>query len=229
MVPAAPTPYALDDAIPAFVAAWALAIESPRVDDPGSDRAIAVAIAHCCLECGNFGYRNGKPADPPTCYCNNIGNTRAAAGEDCDVCQYPGNEIIGGKVVWFKPPDPLSTFRAFPTLADGIAAQLRFISHWDPKHDPHYAAAWRACVAGDPATYVRELKAGGYFTGDETPYERAVVSIFARVLPAVQRAIAGQPHGITDEDREHVSQLVAATLDAQRLDWMKSVEPDAIA
>ena len=202
LVPAVATPALLEDAVVAFVEAWPMVIP-----DPITAEAIGVAVAHCALECGNFGYQAGKPSDPPTCYCNNIGNTRAAIGEDCNVCQYPGSEIIGGKVVRFKPPDALSTFRAFDTLADGVAAQLLFLSR-----RTRYAQAWLRLLAGDPAGFVRQLKAHGYFTGSEAPYERAVVSIFSRVVPIAARIIAGQHHGITDEDRVHVSDMVLLTL-----------------
>lgn len=202
LVPSVSTPQLLEDAVTAFAVAW------PRVIyEPLTAQGVGVAVAHCALECGNFGYRSGKPADPPTLYNNNLGNTRAAQGEDCNVCQYPGNEIIGGKVVRFKPPDPLSTFRAFDTFADGVAAQLDFLG----RPQSRYHQAWLRLLVGDPAGFVQQLKAHGYFTGDEAPYEKAVVSIFSRVVPIAARVIDGQHHAVTDEDREHVAGLVALT------------------
>lgn len=201
LVPAIPTPYLTEDAVGAFVEAWPRVITAPR-----TPAAIGVAAAHCALESGNFGYKNGRPATPPTLYCNNLGNTRPAAGEDCEVCQYPGNEVIGGKVVRFAPPDPLSTFRAFHTFADGVAAQLLFLSK-----RTRYAQAWLRLLAGDPAGFVQELKAHGYFTGPEAPYEHAVVSLTAKLSQIAARIIDGEHHGVTDADRLHVDELVALT------------------
>lgn len=205
MVPAVPTPLLLEDAVQGFADAWPRALTAPC-----SPEALSVLVAQSALETGNWSMDQtaGTPKDPPTLFNYNMGNTRPAVGEDCDVCQYPGNEIIGGKVVRFKPPDPLSTFRSFPTLADGCAAQLTFLA----RPTSRYAQAWLRLLAGDPAGFVQQLKDHGYFTGSEAPYEKAVSSIFLRVLPIARRVLEGEHHGVTDEDRAHVAELVALTL-----------------
>jgi hypothetical protein len=218
MVPAVPTSLSLENAVTVFADAWARITASKLTPE-----ALAVTVTHCALESGNF--NAPRPGEDPEhhverCFCNNYGNTRAATGEDCDVCQYRCNEIIGGKVVWYDPPAPQSTFRAFAEPSDGAAAQLSFLAH-----STRYAQAWLRLLAGDPAGYVECLKRAGYFTGAIGPYETAVLSIFRRILPIAERVIAGQPHGVTDEDRAHVSDLVALTLANSALG--QSYEPES--
>lgn len=207
MVKTVPTPLLLEDAIHGFATAW------PRVlSAPCSPEALSVLVAQSALETGNWSMDQltHLEKEPPTLFNYNLGNTRPAAGEDCDTCQYPGNEIIDGKVVKFAPPDPLSTFRSFQTLADGCAAQITFLANRN-----RYAQAWLRLLAGDPVGFVQQLKDHGYFSGDEAPYERAVRSIFLRVLPIARRVLEGEHHGVTDEDRAHVGELVALSLAEQ--------------
>lgn len=212
MVPTISTPADLSSAVHAFFDAWPLVTTEPRTAE-----SVAIAVAHCALECGNFGIdAHGRSSNPPTLYNNNVGNTRPASNEDCDVCQYPCSEIIKGHVVRYRPPQPESTFRSFPTLIEGVRKQLEFLAHWDPAHDPHYAAAWRACLAGNVAAFVHELRAGGYFTANEEIYLRGVTSIYERILPIVKSVFEIDVPVITDADREHVAQMVAMTLDGVR-------------
>jgi hypothetical protein len=85
--------------------------------------------------------------------------------------------VIGGKVQWFDPPHPQTNFRAFMDLDAGVIDYLRFLSQ-----RARYQAAWAAAASGDPTAFVHALKASGYFTADETPYRRAVVSLFNEYL-----------------------------------------------
>ena len=208
LVPAVATPTRLEDAVSAAVEAWPVAVAEPRTA-PG----VACSLAHWALESGNFGMHAGKPADPPTMFCFNVGNTRPARGEHVTVCQYRCNEIgPDGRPVWYSPPADQSTFRAFDSLLAGMVAQYRFVG----RPQSRYAPAWKRALAGDPAGFVRELKARGYFTGALPPYERAVVSIYARLLPIAVAALEYGGRGITDEDRAHVGELVALTLAESR-------------
>lgn len=207
LVPAVPTPLLLDDAVQGFADAWPVATA-----DPCSPEALSVMVAKSALETWNFGLdqTTKKPHEPPSIYNNNLGNERPGSDYDGDVCQYPGNEIIGGKVVAFKPPGPLSTFRSFRTLAEGCVGSIRFLAH-----STRYHQAWLRLLAGDPSGYVQAAKAAGYFTGALEPYEKAVRSIFLKVLPIARRVLAGEHHGITEEDRAHVHELVMTSLAEQ--------------
>ena len=211
LVPAVATPHQLEDAVHAFVEAMPHVIGT--VTDEELARAVSVAVGHCALECGNFGMKleggEWTPSNPPTLLNENLGNTRPGQHEVCEVTHYRCNELIGGKVVWYTPPQDESTFRSFRRFALGVLAQLLFLG----RPESRYHQAWLRLLAGDPAGFVQQLKLHGYMTGDEGPYERAVVSIFGRVLPIARRVIAGEHHGVTDEDREHVADQVALSLD----------------
>jgi hypothetical protein len=207
MVPAVPTPLLLEDAVHGFADAWPMG-----TDDPCSPEALAVMVAKSALETWNFGMDQATktPHDPPSIYNNNLGNERPGKDYDGDVCQYPCNEVINGKVIWFKPPQPESTFRSFSNLADGCVGSIRFLAH-----SVKYHQAWLRMLAGDPVGYVQCAKAAGYFTGAEEPYVKAVRSIFLKALPICRRVLEGEHHGITDEDRAHVGELVMLSLAEQ--------------
>lgn len=204
LVPAVPTPLLLEDAVQGFIDAWPTATA-----DPCSPEAVAVITAKSALETGNFGMDQltEQPKNPPTIYNYDLGNERPGSGWTGLVTQYRCNEVINGKVVWFDPPAPESTFRAFATLAEGCAASIRFLAQ-----STRYHQAWLRILAGDPVGYVRMVKQAGYFTGDEEPYAKAVLSIYLHVLPICRRVLAGEHHGVTDEDRTRVGELVALTL-----------------
>lgn len=72
---------------------------------------------------------------------------------------------------------------------------------------------------------MQQLKAHGYFTGDEAPYERAVVSIFLHIAPIAQRMIDGKHHGIAAEDRERIAGMVALTAQQSAEEALHGIEP----
>ena len=140
-------------------------------------------------------------------WCNNIGNAKHVPGDGHDYCAFRHNEIIDGKEIWIDPPnDP---FRAYSTLADGAKDYLAMLQR-------EFRAAWPAVLAGDPAAFVRAIKAAHYFTGDEASYQRNVVALdaqLARELP--------QDPPLSDVARQ-------AILDAGAPDWQQdTAAPDA--
>lgn len=66
-------------------------------------------------------------------------------------------------------------FRAYQTPSEGAADYLSLLSR-------RYPRAVEAADQGDPAKFVRELKAGGYFTGNEASYVRSVSQRAAQLL-----------------------------------------------
>lgn len=141
-------------------------------------KACPVFLAQSALETAHWG----------ACHCFNFGNARPGRGWTGDICQFRCNEVLGGKVVWFNPPnpgepgygDPLhgSSFRAFVSELDGVRDYFRLIKN-------HWPEAYAAALQGDAAAFVHGLKARGYFTADEAPYRAAVmnlVSSFTNVL-----------------------------------------------
>jgi hypothetical protein len=81
-------------------------------------------------------------------------------------------------------------FRAYTTAARGADDYLALLSRSFP-------AALAAAERGDPAEFVRGLRARGYFTGDPGAYERSVSALSRRALEAgfdaIGRDVASAP------------------------------------
>jgi flagellum-specific peptidoglycan hydrolase FlgJ len=142
------------------------------------------------------------------CHCWNLGNVKSSFGDGRDFTFFRCNEVLSGKTVWFDPPHPYTRFRAFRTLAEGAVDHLAFL-----RGLTRYKIAWQWVMAGDPHAFVQALKAAGYFTADEAPYERSVASLFNEFshLPFDVEPRPGTvpPPAIDDETRERVLGLVA--------------------
>lgn len=161
---------------------------------------ILVLLAHSALETGRW----------RACHCWNLGNIKSRVGDGRDWTFYRCNEVIGGKTVWFDPPDPTCRFRAFRTLTEGAVDHLAFL-----RGMKRYALAWPLAVAGDPYGFVRELRAGGYFTAPLDPYEHAVASIFrqyANDLPAFDDEPPPDRTALDESERDRILQRVALSL-----------------
>lgn len=130
-----------------------------------SRASLCVLVAHWALETGH-----GK-----SCWNYNLGNVKSFQREGDDWCFFRCNEIIKGKVVWFDPDHPACCFMAYPSLPAGAAAYLA-------KLVKHFAPAWPAVLAGDPAAYSHLLKVNRYYTADETAYTRTLVSLFRQYM-----------------------------------------------
>lgn len=196
------TPLSLEEAIEAFADGWSVALGW----DPKA-RQLAVLVAHTVLECGD-GFKS--------LHHYNFGNEKASPGYQGYYCMYRCNEVIGGKVYWFDPPHPQTWFRAFMSARDGAVEHVKFLAV-DTSGDGHnrYQAAWNMVLSGDADGFVKALKSAGYFTGNVDAYSKAVSSIANKIGPACDRILNSEHHGITDEDREHVTQSVGLWLAEQ--------------
>lgn len=65
-------------------------------------------------------------------------------------------------------------YRAFDSLKDGAIDYLNFIS------SGKYSQAWQHILHPDPKSYSKALKQSGYYTADEAPYTKNLVSLFSR-------------------------------------------------
>lgn len=119
-------------------------------------------------------------------HCWNLGNIKYTPGCGHDYFQVACNEVIGGHVVWLQPPNPGTSFRAYETLADGVADFLGVL-----KRD--FKAAWPAVLDGDPAEFARLLKASRYYTADEAVYQRGLVGLFTELGKEVPQEPAPEP------------------------------------
>lgn len=185
-----------------------------------SPGCLAVLCAQASLETGN-----GKAL-----HCFNFGNVKNSPDWGGQFCRYACDELVSaasaaiakklgpctvqpwgdGRLmrVVVVPPHPWTEFRAFSSAADGGAEFVAFLATKD-----RYRKAWGKAFAGDARGFVHELKTAGYFTGPEASYTSAVVSISERLLPACQRLLQLGAGPLTDEDREHVNQIVALATD----------------
>ncbi len=165
-----------------------------------SNAHVAVLTAQSALESGRW--RSMHRFNP--------GNIKASDSYEYLYTQFRCNEVIGGKVQWFDPPHPQTNFRAFMDLDAGVLDYLRFLSG-----RPRYSSSWHAAEGGDPALFVHALKNAGYFTADEAPYRRAVVSLFNEYL-----RLLAEPGSDTLPDPaevDHESAVAVVSPDAERL------------
>ena len=176
----------------AYAAALRSGLETLTGKTP-SDATVAVFWAQSALESGRW----------KSMHRNNPGNVKASQSYEFLYCQYRCNEVIGGKVEWFYPPHPQTNFRAFMDLEPGVLDYLRFIQ---ARH------SWVPAMAGDPEMFVHVLKTQDhYFTADEAPYLRGVVSLFQECL----RLLASGQHDPVPVD--HAAAVAVVAPDPERL------------
>jgi hypothetical protein len=77
--------------------------------------------------------------------------------------------------VKFKPKHPACCFRAFETLEAACVDYLRLLAK-------KFSSAWPAVLAGDVATFIQEIKAHGYFTGDPAVYLAGVRRCYGAIV-----------------------------------------------
>lgn len=78
-------------------------------------------------------------------------------------------------------------FRAYGSAEEGAADHVRLLER-------RFEAALSAAQAGDAEAFVRELRAGGYFTGDPAAYARAVSGL---AETAIRDGYGALTHGVT--------------------------------
>lgn len=192
-----------------------LAIRSGLEQQTGttpSDAHVCVLTAQSALESGRW----------KSMHRNNPGNIKAGESYEFLYCQFRCNEVIGGRVEWFDPPHPQTNFRAFMDLETGVLDYLRFLSG-----RPRYVQAWLAAQKGNPDAFVHALKTAGYFTADEAPYHRAVMSLFREYMRLLQ-----EPHRDTEPPRDEQNEakaIMAIAPDPERLLHVAAVQAMALA
>ena len=189
----------------ALVSAWrSIFNEAPKRE------SILVILAQSALETGRWRY----------CHAWNIGNIKHVPGDGRGFTYYRCNEVEHGKVVWYDPPNPACAFRAFRTLEEGAVDHLAFLRK-------RFAAAWHAVELGDPRVFVQQLKAHGYFTADEKPYENSVASIFHEYDGGLQFEVKPDDAPLDEDTKARVMGLVALSLsEIGRADFARETDPD---
>lgn len=66
-------------------------------------------------------------------------------------------------------------YRAYQSLRDGMIDYLKLLS------GGHYASAWQHILHPDPVAFSKALKAGGYYTADESKYTKALTGLYSQI------------------------------------------------
>jgi hypothetical protein len=116
------------------------------------------------------------------CWNWNLGNVKAAAGQD--FCELDGVwEIVNGQRVELPKGAPGTQFRAFPTLEAGVTAYLNVMTR-------RFSSAWIAVLAGDPFEFAVLLKKANYYTAPVEDYARGLVNRFEELREPALRTQA---------------------------------------
>jgi hypothetical protein len=113
------------------------------------------------------------------CHNFNLGNVKKVDGDGHDWTMFATQEVIGGKVVTFHPPDRATWFRAYADLEDGVKDYYAEIER-------DFASSWPFVVAGDVPGFCHALKVRGYYTAPESTYTAGVqrwYDLLERTLP----------------------------------------------
>jgi hypothetical protein len=201
-----------------------------------------------CCHVGQWALETGHGK---SCHRNNLGNLKATESYTGLVTYFGCNEVLSGKVKWFHPDlsrcwpwhmawitahttsvscDNQCRWKAFETLSDGAAAQLRFFQR-RPR-------SFTAALSGNPRTFAHALKLDRYYTAHEEDYyvggklvwgyAHTLESVFHKYLPACVAAckelvVAEPPAPPTLPELPHpeepdVDQPRAERLDQEHLD-----------
>jgi hypothetical protein len=101
----------------------------------------------------------------------NVGNITTKADGSFDYFDDLSTEEQTSPGVWKKMK---LKYRAYPTLEEGVKDYLNFLS------SGRYTKAWQHIVHPDPASFSKALKEAGYYTANEAPYTKSLVSLFDR-------------------------------------------------
>lgn len=154
LVPRVATPVSPETLYYAIRGAW-----MGLYDQTPSRQALLVLIGHFAFETG-WGH---------ACWNNNLGNVKHVAGDGYDYYQVRCDEIVNGKTVWYDPPHPATSFRAFSDLAKGVQNYLELLRG-------RFGVAWQFVENGDAPAFCHALKQRGYYTANEQQYTIGVVA-----------------------------------------------------
>lgn len=118
--------------------------------------------------------------------CFNYGNIKKTAGHSWTM--YQCHEYINGVKQVFYPPHIQTGFNAYSDPILGAKEYIEFL-----KNRKRYLAAWDGLVAGDLARFNRGLKAGGYYTADETAYLNRLQFHWKDFQKNAEKFLAWQP------------------------------------
>ena len=113
-------------------------------------------------------------------------------------------------------------FRAYRSPTEGATDYLSLLTR-------KYPAAVQAADEGNPALFVRELKRGGYFTGDETAYIHSVERRTEQLLGQAPVAPGSGPAGREAPRIAAASRLPVRTVEVPSMERPAPASPAQIA
>ena len=149
-----------------------------------SKNTLAIVWSQVVLETG----RNTDRVENSMMRNYNYGNIKKNLDYSPNWTSYDAGEFLGGKHQMFYPYHPQTHFAAWKTPLDGALGYLNFL-----KNRKRYANAWIELKAGDAVGYVKELKAGGYFTAPLDQYTKVVVRLTNEFKGKYDKLMAWQP------------------------------------
>lgn len=118
----------------------------------------------------------------------NYGNIKKNLDYSPNWTSYDAGEFLGGKHQMFYPYHPQTHFAAWKSPLEGALGYLNFLSK-----RKRYASAWLELKEGDTVGYVKELKAGGYFTAPLDKYTAVVVRLTNEFKGKYDKLLQWQP------------------------------------
>ena len=155
---------------------------------PLSRSSLILLVSQFALETGG-----GK-----ACHCWNLGNVKWVDGDQYDWTMFTTQEVIGGRVVTFHPPDRATWFRAYVSLEDGVQDYYREI-------EKDFAVCWPFVIDGDVAGFCHALKVRGYYTAPESTYTAGV----QRWFDLLDRTVGRDDPAPAQDSGEPLSELAS--------------------
>lgn len=102
------------------------------------------------------------------------------------------------KSVVFKPPHPVTWFRAFASLDEAMAEHLKFLAQ-------RYSKAWPAVLEGDYSDFAFLLKKQGYFTASAEAYAIGMRAPYNELIASsTYEELAASMHEVQETVEEEV-------------------------
>jgi hypothetical protein len=118
----------------------------------------------------------------------NYGNIKKNLDYSPNWTSYDAGEYLDGKHSMFYQYHPQTHFAAWKSPLEGALGYLNFL-----KTRKRYASAWVELGEGDAVGYVKELKAGGYFTAPLDYYTKVVVRLTNEFKGKYDKLMQWQP------------------------------------
>jgi len=150
-VPAKRTELSKDQLVDVLKKIWLTVFKEYEMND----KALDIIVAHINLETGNT----------KSMFNYNFGNVKATPewSQSHKWTSYAAGETLNGKTYKFTSKHPMSFFRAFDTIEDGISYYLQILGG-------RYKDALESAIEGNVSDFSNKLHDKGYYTANPKSY-----------------------------------------------------------